>query len=55
MNFDNKTLIIIGLIIIALVSFLKGQETLGISIATGLLGYLSHDIKRNNYEEELKQ
>ena len=53
MNFDNKTLIILGLILIALVSFTKGEETLGISIATGLLGYLSHDFKKTaqNVEE----
>lgn len=47
-EFDNKTILIIGLIIMALVSMYCGEKDIALAISSGLVGYLSKDIVTNN-------
>ena len=43
MEWDNKTILILGLIIIALVGMLLHIKELPLAVASGLVGYLSKD------------
>lgn len=42
-KFDNKTILIIGLIAIALVGMICGTRDIPLAVASGLTGYLSKD------------
>ena len=42
-KFDNKTILIIGLIAIALVGMICGTKDIPLAVASGLTGYLSKD------------
>ena len=56
MDFDNKTIVIIGLIIIGLGALFTGYEQLSLAIGSGLVGYLSKDavtyIQTHTQEDE---
>lgn len=56
MEFDNKTIVIIGLILIGLTSLYCGNKDLALAIGSGLVGYLSKDasiiLNRTNSEDE---
>jgi len=41
--FDNKTILIIGLILIAVISIFFNVKDLALAVASGLVGYLSKD------------
>lgn len=41
--FDNKTILIIGLILIAVLSIFFNVKDLALAVASGLVGYLSKD------------
>lgn len=43
MEFDNKTIVIIGLILIGLTALYCGNKDLALAIGSGLVGYLSKD------------
>lgn len=43
MEFDNKTLLITGLIIGAICAMLNNYEQIALAIVSGLVGYLSKD------------
>lgn len=43
MEFDNKTIVIIGLILIGLTALYCQQKDLALAIGSGLVGYLSKD------------
>lgn len=57
MDVDNRTIVIIGLISIALVGMFLHVKELPLAVASGLVGYLSKDSNveinnhNNNYEE----
>lgn len=54
MNFDNKTILIIGLIIGGIYSLYVNQYELAYAIFGGLIGYLSKDtIKIDNGDDSL--
>lgn len=54
MNFDNKTILIIGLIIGGICSLYVNQYELAYAIFGGLIGYLSKDtIKIDNGDDSL--
>lgn len=42
-EFDNRTILIIGLIIIALIGMILNVKELPLAVASGLVGYLSKD------------
>ena len=44
MEVDNKTILIVGLIIIALIGMILDIKELPLAVASGLVGYLSKDI-----------
>lgn len=44
MDVDNKTILIIGLIIIAIMGMIFNIKELPLAVASGLVGYLSKDI-----------
>ena len=44
MDVDNKTILIVGLIIIAVMGMLLNINELPLAVASGLVGYLSKDI-----------
>ena len=56
MEFDNKTILIMGLIAIAIVGMIFNVKELPLAVASGLVGYLSKDanitINRTNNEDE---
>ena len=57
MDVDNRTIVIIGLISIALVGMFLHVKELPLAVASGLVGYLSKDSNveinnHNNYEDE---
>lgn len=56
MEFDNKTILIIGLIAIAIVGMIFNVKELPLAVASGLVGYLSKDanitINRTHNEDE---
>ena len=56
MEFDNKTIFIMGLIAIAIVGMIFNVKELPLAVASGLVGYLSKDanitINRTNNEDE---
>lgn len=55
MSFDNKTLLIVGLVIGGIVSLYLRQSELAYTIFGGLIGYLSKDsitIKHEEVESE---
>ena len=43
MEFDNKTILITGLIIGAIIAMLNNYEQIALAIVAGLVGYLSKD------------
>lgn len=43
MQVDNKTVLILGLVAIALIGMLLGIDELPLAVASGLVGYLSKD------------
>ena len=43
MEFDNKTIVIIGLITIGIISLFCNNHDLALAIGSGLVGYLSKD------------
>ena len=43
MEFDNKTIVIIGLIAIGLSALYVGNKDLALAIGSGMVGYLSKD------------
>lgn len=43
MEWDNKTIVIIGLIMIAIISLYVGDKDISLSIGSGLVGFLSKD------------
>ena len=45
---DNKTILIVGLIIMALVSLYVGEKDIALAISSGLVGYLSKEVTTNN-------
>lgn len=47
-DFDNKTILIVGLIVMALVSLYCSEKDIALAIASGLVGYLSKDVVTNN-------
>ncbi|WP_295588785.1 hypothetical protein [uncultured Methanobrevibacter sp.] len=53
MEFDNKTILITGLIIGAIIAMLNNYEQIALAIVAGLVGYLSKDanITINNQPE----
>ncbi len=47
-EYDNKTILIIGLIIMAVASLSVGEKDIALAISSGLVGYLSKDNITNN-------
>lgn len=43
MDFDNKTILILGLVFIAVISIFFEVQDLALAIGSGLVGYLSKD------------
>ena len=43
MEFDNKTIVILGLVIIGVGALYVGNKDLALSVGAGLVGYLSKD------------
>ena len=43
MEFDNKTIVILGLVIIGVGALYVGNKDLSLAIGAGLVGYLSKD------------
>ena len=55
MEFDNKTIVIIGIIAIGLAALFTGNDDLALAIGSGLVGYLSKDasiILKNAFSED---
>lgn len=57
MEFDNKTILISGLVIGSIVAMYLHYNDIALAIVSGLVGYLSKDQitvnKNNNAEEEI--
>lgn len=51
MEFDNKTILIIGLILGGLFSLYLRQENIASAIFGGLVGYLSKDLPQALYDK----
>lgn len=47
-NNKNKTMLILGLIIIAIIATLLHLQDLSLAVSSGLVGYLSKDPPKNN-------
>ena len=45
MKIDNKTVLIVGLLLIAIVSIILKEKDLALAVSGGLVGYLSKDVK----------
>lgn len=45
MEFDNKTIVILGLVLIGVGALYVGNNDLALAIGSGLVGYLSKDAK----------
>ena len=43
MEFDNKTIVILGLVVIGVGALYVGNKDLALAIGSGLVGYLSKD------------
>lgn len=43
MEFDNKTIVILGLVLIGVGALYVGNKDLALAIGSGLVGYLSKD------------
>lgn len=43
MEYDNKTILILGLVIIAIIGMIYNINELPLAVASGLVGYLSKD------------
>lgn len=43
MEFDNKTIVILGLVLIGIGALYVGNKDLALAIGSGLVGYLSKD------------
>lgn len=43
MNPDNKTILIVGLLIVTIISMILGIKDLALAVSGGLVGYLSKD------------
>ena len=56
MDFDNKTIIITGLVIGSIIAMILHYEQIALAIVAGLVGYLSKDpsitLNRINTEDE---
>lgn len=44
MKTDNKTILIVGLLLIAIISIIVKEKDLALAVSGGLVGYLSKDI-----------
>ena len=44
MKIDNKTILIIGLLLIAMISIILKEKDLALAVSGGLVGYLSKDV-----------
>lgn len=56
MEFDNKTILITGLVIGSIVAMYIGYKDIALAIVSGLVGYLSKDaitVNKNQIEEEV--
>lgn len=57
METDNRTILIVGLIIIAIIGMILDVKELPLAVSSGLVGYLSKDSNveinnhNNNYDE----
>lgn len=53
MQFNNKTIIITGLVIGSIIAMYMNYEQIALAIVSGLIGYLSKDsnVKENELEE----
>lgn len=53
MKFNNKTIIITGLVIGSIIAMYMNYEQIALAIVSGLVGYLSKDsnVKENELEE----
>lgn len=47
MKINNKTILILGLIIIAILSMIFYHKDIALAISSGLVGYLSKDSQHN--------
>lgn len=54
MNFDNKTLLIVGLVIGGIASLYTHQTELASAIFGGLVGYLSKDVITVKREDNIE-
>ena len=52
MNPDNKTILIVGLLIVTVISMILGIKDLALAVSGGLVGYLSKDPHDNNSIED---
>lgn len=52
MNFNNKTILIIGVILLGAIGCLNGYQEALIASISGLVGYLAKDIKLTENDEE---
>ena len=44
LHIDNKTILIVGLLLIAMISIILKEKDLALAVSGGLVGYLSKDI-----------
>lgn len=44
MKIDNKTILIVGLLLIAMISIILKEKDLALAVSGGLVGYLSKDV-----------
>ena len=44
MKIDNKTILIVGLLLIAIISIMLKEKDLALAVSGGLVGYLSKDV-----------
>lgn len=44
MKIDNKTILIVGLLLIAIISIILKEKDLALAVSGGLVGYLSKDV-----------
>lgn len=55
MEFNNKTILITGLIICSVCAMFLNFEQIALAIVSGLVGYLSKDIIDNNSQDILEE
>ena len=54
MEFNNKTILITGLVICAIIGLFLNYEDLAIAVVGGLLGYLAKDPQVISFDDEDK-